>query len=296
MAGVAIITEACIDVKDRACVDVCPVQCIYEFDAVNERPVLRSRGGRRDDREQPCAGARHDRHVRRQHAVRAHRRVHLVHRLLPARRVPGRGDLLRGARPRRERRAPPTTPTMPTRGTTTRSSSPTMGASLPTGVAPPPRAAGNGRWAPGAAPSGRSRAPGARSSTSDHAHTRYSTSSSSSLRAHNGTYRPGHGLALAPGAVRRRLAQDLPRAPRRGPGTGGRPPRASRPGRPRVGERDLRRRGTVRAPGVISADGLTVSGTHPGDGSFVGDREWIPDKQWYFGSRRCSRPRRHVTH
>jgi ferredoxin len=30
--GLAIITEACIDVKDRACVDVCPVQCIYEFD------------------------------------------------------------------------------------------------------------------------------------------------------------------------------------------------------------------------------------------------------------------------
>ena len=35
MPGVAIITEACIDVKDRACVDVCPVQCIYEFDAQN---------------------------------------------------------------------------------------------------------------------------------------------------------------------------------------------------------------------------------------------------------------------
>ena len=35
MPGVAIITEACIDVKDRACVDVCPVQCIYEFDPVN---------------------------------------------------------------------------------------------------------------------------------------------------------------------------------------------------------------------------------------------------------------------
>jgi len=32
VAGIAIITEACIDVKDRACVDVCPVQCIYEFD------------------------------------------------------------------------------------------------------------------------------------------------------------------------------------------------------------------------------------------------------------------------
>ena len=32
MSGVAVITEACIDVKDRACVDVCPVQCIYEYD------------------------------------------------------------------------------------------------------------------------------------------------------------------------------------------------------------------------------------------------------------------------
>lgn len=35
MSGIAIITEACIDVKDRACVDVCPVQCIYEFDPTN---------------------------------------------------------------------------------------------------------------------------------------------------------------------------------------------------------------------------------------------------------------------
>jgi len=33
VSGLAIITEACIDVKDRACVDVCPVQCIYEFDS-----------------------------------------------------------------------------------------------------------------------------------------------------------------------------------------------------------------------------------------------------------------------
>ncbi len=32
MSGIAIITEACIDVKDKACVDVCPVQCIYEYD------------------------------------------------------------------------------------------------------------------------------------------------------------------------------------------------------------------------------------------------------------------------
>src|SRR6266542_5586975 len=35
MSGLAIITEACINVKDRACVDVCPVQCIYEFDPTN---------------------------------------------------------------------------------------------------------------------------------------------------------------------------------------------------------------------------------------------------------------------
>ncbi len=27
-----VITEACIGVKDRACVDVCPVDCIYEAD------------------------------------------------------------------------------------------------------------------------------------------------------------------------------------------------------------------------------------------------------------------------
>jgi Fe-S-cluster-containing hydrogenase component 2 len=32
VTGIAVITEACIDTKDRACVDVCPVQCIYEFD------------------------------------------------------------------------------------------------------------------------------------------------------------------------------------------------------------------------------------------------------------------------
>lgn len=33
MPDVAIITEACIATKDRSCVDVCPVQCIYEYDA-----------------------------------------------------------------------------------------------------------------------------------------------------------------------------------------------------------------------------------------------------------------------
>jgi NAD-dependent dihydropyrimidine dehydrogenase PreA subunit len=34
MPGLAVITEACIETKDRACVDVCPVQCIYEYDPV----------------------------------------------------------------------------------------------------------------------------------------------------------------------------------------------------------------------------------------------------------------------
>ena len=37
MSGLAIITEACIDIKDRACVDVCPVQCIYEYDPTSAR-------------------------------------------------------------------------------------------------------------------------------------------------------------------------------------------------------------------------------------------------------------------
>jgi ferredoxin len=36
VSGIAIITEACIDVKDRACVDVCPVQCIYEYDPTGD--------------------------------------------------------------------------------------------------------------------------------------------------------------------------------------------------------------------------------------------------------------------
>ena len=45
MPGVAIITEACIGVKDRACVDVCPVQCIYEFDPVNNVLVSEEEAG-----------------------------------------------------------------------------------------------------------------------------------------------------------------------------------------------------------------------------------------------------------
>ena len=43
--GVAVITEACIDVKDRACVDVSPVQCICEFDPVNNVLVSEERAG-----------------------------------------------------------------------------------------------------------------------------------------------------------------------------------------------------------------------------------------------------------
>ncbi len=45
MAGLAIITEACIGVKDRACVDVCPVQCIYEFDAATNRLISEIEAG-----------------------------------------------------------------------------------------------------------------------------------------------------------------------------------------------------------------------------------------------------------
>ena len=40
MPGVAIITEACIDVKDRACVDVCPVDCIDTFAGPEHEKVL----------------------------------------------------------------------------------------------------------------------------------------------------------------------------------------------------------------------------------------------------------------
>ena len=45
MAGLAIIAEACIDVKDRACVDVCPVQCIYEYDPEQDRLFSEAEAG-----------------------------------------------------------------------------------------------------------------------------------------------------------------------------------------------------------------------------------------------------------
>lgn len=31
-----VITEPCVNVKDKACVDVCPVDCIYELDGENQ--------------------------------------------------------------------------------------------------------------------------------------------------------------------------------------------------------------------------------------------------------------------
>ena len=31
-----VITEPCVDVKDKACVGVCPVDCIYDFDGENQ--------------------------------------------------------------------------------------------------------------------------------------------------------------------------------------------------------------------------------------------------------------------
>ena len=45
MAGLAVITEACIGVKDRACVDVCPVQCIYEYDPTSNQLQSEAQAG-----------------------------------------------------------------------------------------------------------------------------------------------------------------------------------------------------------------------------------------------------------
>ena len=41
-----VIAEPCVDVKDKACVDECPVDCIYEGDEIvlpNDRAIGRSR-------------------------------------------------------------------------------------------------------------------------------------------------------------------------------------------------------------------------------------------------------------
>lgn len=48
MSGVAVITEACIGIKVSSCVDVCPAQCIYEFDPSNKVLVSEVVPRRRD--------------------------------------------------------------------------------------------------------------------------------------------------------------------------------------------------------------------------------------------------------
>ncbi len=59
MSGIAIITEACIDVKDRACVDVCPVQCIYEYDPAKHQLFSEEQAGSgvTENTHQPAPGA-----------------------------------------------------------------------------------------------------------------------------------------------------------------------------------------------------------------------------------------------
>ena len=45
MAGLAIITEACVDTKERAYGDVCPVQCIYEFNSSTNQLLWAAEAG-----------------------------------------------------------------------------------------------------------------------------------------------------------------------------------------------------------------------------------------------------------
>ena len=130
MAGLAIITEACIDVKDRACVDVCPVQCIYEFDPAKNVLFSEAEAGSGDHREHatrrtptrsPCSATASSTSTSRS-----------------ARRAPpatSPTSVRSGAIyseehvPDGSRRARSTTPRTRTRATTTRSSSSTAGTS-----------------------------------------------------------------------------------------------------------------------------------------------------------------------
>ena len=66
------------------------------------RGFLRSLRSRGLNREFARAEPRRHRHLRRQHPLREHRRVHVMHRVLPARRLPGGRDLLRGEGARRD--------------------------------------------------------------------------------------------------------------------------------------------------------------------------------------------------
>lgn len=92
-AGRAVSTEACIDVNDRACVNVSPVQCIYEFDDAwgtlrfeveagsgeVERAAVRSKQSTGQSRS--CGD------VWQQHPLCENRRVHLVHCTTHARNI-----------------------------------------------------------------------------------------------------------------------------------------------------------------------------------------------------------------
>ena len=45
MAEPYVITSPCIDTKDKACVDVCPVQCIYEFNPAQSQLFSEEQAG-----------------------------------------------------------------------------------------------------------------------------------------------------------------------------------------------------------------------------------------------------------
>jgi len=51
MAEPYVITDACVDVKDLACVDVCPVQCIYEL--VDGELIAKDPDGEIENRQPP---------------------------------------------------------------------------------------------------------------------------------------------------------------------------------------------------------------------------------------------------
>lgn len=40
-----VITSPCVNVKDRACVPACPVDCIYEYDETTNKFVVKDQGG-----------------------------------------------------------------------------------------------------------------------------------------------------------------------------------------------------------------------------------------------------------
>jgi hypothetical protein len=93
VSGIAIITEACIDVKDRA-VDVGPVQSIYEFDAENNVLFSEVHAGK---------GEIENRHTpnRTQHPVREKEECTSCTACYQPDVCPVRRDLLRGGRPQR---------------------------------------------------------------------------------------------------------------------------------------------------------------------------------------------------